>query len=277
MKSLGIEAQILDDDQIEWHGGGIMKRVWIVLLCFWATSAMAADIRFQSAPATTGNIQIQPMDQQMFQDFSKDFAGVVLYRAVEPAAPLGLLGFNIGVEVTATQIHNGENYWKSAYSNQDPPSYIVSPRLHLQAGLPFGFDIGLAYSKVPDSNIQYAGGELKYAILKGGVVSPALAVRGSYTQTHGIDQLDFKTYGLEITVSKGFGAWFKIIPYAGIGQHWYESKPKNLTGGLQLDSESSSLTRGFIGAKLELGIFAITAEADYVRLPSYSLRAGIIW
>ena len=244
----------------------IMKRGLIILLSFWATSAMAADIEFQ-----------QRMTQQMFQDFSKEAAGALLYRAVAPAAPLGLLGFDIGVELTATKIHKGEDYWKSAFKNQDPPAYIITPKLHAQKGLPFGFDVGLVYSKVPDTNIQYAGGELKYAILKGGVVSPALAVRGSYTQVFGIDQLDFKTYGLEITASKGFGVGVKIIPYVGIGQHWYESKPKNLSSGVQLSSESSSLTRGFIGAKLELGIFAVTAEADYVRMPSYSLRAGITW
>ncbi len=244
-----------------------MKRLWMVLLLtFWATTAAAADIEFQPR-----------MTQQMFQDFSKEAAGVLLYRAVEPAAPLGLLGFDMGVEVTATEIHNGEDFWKSAFNNQDPPAYIVAPKLHLQKGLPFGFDVGLVYSKVPDTNIQYAGGELKFAILRGGVVMPALAVRGSYTQVFGIDQLDFKTYGLELTASKGFGAWVKITPYAGIGQHWYESKPKNLTGGLHLDSESSSLTRGFVGAKLQLGLFAVTAEVDYVRLPSYTLRAGVAW
>ena len=245
---------------------GFMKRVWVALLCLWATSATAADIEFQ-----------QRMSQQMFQDFSKEAAGVLLYRAVGPAAPLGLLGFDIGVEVTATEIHKGEDYWKSAFNNQDPPSYILTPKLHLQKGLPFGFDVGLVYSKVPDTNIQYAGGELKYAILRGGVVMPALAARGSYTQVFGINQLDFKTYWLELTASKGFGVGVKIIPYGGIGQHWYESKPKNLPAGLQLDSESSSLTRLFIGAKLELGLFAVTAEADYVRMPSYSLRVGVTW
>ncbi len=244
----------------------MMRRALAVLLCFWATPALAGDIEFQ-----------QRMSQQMFRDFSKEAAGALIYRAVGPAAPLGILGFDIGVEVTATEIHNGEDYWRSAFNNQDPPSYIVTPKLHLQKGLPFRLDLGLVYSKVPDTNIQYAGGELKFAILRGGVVSPALAMRGSYTQVFGVDQLDFKTYGLELTASKGFGAWVKIIPYAGIGQHWYESKPKNLTGGLSLDSENSSLTRGFIGAKLELGFFVVTAEVDYVRLPSYSVRAGFSW
>ncbi len=243
-----------------------MKRWLIVFFVFWAAPVIAADIEIQ--PGIT---------QQMFKDFSQEAASVLLYRAVEPAAPLGLLGFDIGVEATATKIDNGADFWKKAVKNQDPPSYIVAPKVHLQKGLPLGFDVGLVYSKVPDTNIQYAGGEVKYAILKGGAVWPALAVRGSYSQLFGVDQLDFKSYGLEFTVSKGFGVGVKIIPYVGVGQYWFESKPKNLSSGISLNDESFSLTRGVIGGKLQLGFFAVTAEADYVRVPSYTLRVGITW
>jgi len=243
-----------------------MKKWLVVPLLLWATPAMAADISFQ--PGIT---------QQMFKDFSKEAGGVLLYRAVGPAAPLGLTGFDIGVEATATQISDGKDYWKKAVKDQNPPSYIVVPKLHVQKGLPFGFDVGLVYSKVPDTNIQYAGGEVKYAIFGGGVLWPAFAVRGSYTQVFGVDQLDFKTYGLEVTASKGFGVGLKIIPYVSLGQHWIDSSPKNLPAGVSLQSESFSLTRGAVGARLQLALFAITAEVDYVQTPSYTLRAGIIW
>lgn len=243
-----------------------MKRWLAVLIFFWVTPALAADVEFQSG-----------ITQQMFRDFSEEAGTVLLYRAVGPAAPLGLLGFDIGVEATATKIHDGSDYWKKAIKDQNPPTYIIAPKLHIQKGLPLDFDVGLVYSQVPDTNIQYAGGEVKYAILKGGAVWPALAVRGSYSQLFGVDQLDFKTYGLELTASKGFGVGVKIIPYAGLGQHWFESKPKNLPAGVNLNKESFSLTRGVVGAKLQLALFAVTAEADYVEVPSFTLRVGLTW
>lgn len=227
---------------------------------------MAADISFQSG-----------MTQQLFQDFSKYAASVLVYRAVEPAAPLGLTGFDVGIEVTATSLDSGKDYWKKAFQNSDAPSYVMAPKLHVQKGLPFDIDVGLVFSQVPSTNIQYWGGELKYTAYKGGVLLPAIAVRGTYSQLFGVDQLDFKNYGLELTASKGFGIGIKIIPYASIGQNWFESAPKNLPLGIALGKENFSLIRYAAGAQLQLTIFSITAEADYLQVPSYTLRAGLAW
>jgi hypothetical protein len=243
-----------------------MKKLLVVLLMFFAVPAIAGDISFQPG-----------MTQQFFKDFSKDAAGILLYRAVGPAEPLGLTGFDLGVELTGTKIDNGKDYWKKAFSNQDPPSFLVAPKLHVQKGLPLGFDVGLVYSAIPGTNIQYIGGELKYALISGGALWPAVAIRGSYTKLLGIDQLDFQTYGTEITASKGIGVGAKIIPYASIGQHWATSTPKNLPSGLNLSRENFSVTRYAAGAKFQLLLFSVTAEVDYVELPSYTLRAGISW
>jgi hypothetical protein len=243
-----------------------MKKWLLFFLFILSTPAMASDISFQSG-----------MTQQMFQDFSKYAASVLVYRAVEPAAPLGITGFDIGVEVTATSFDNGKDYWKKAFQNQDAPSYIFAPKIHAQKGLPFGIDLGLVYSAIPDTNIQYLGGEVKYAVFKGGVLSPAVAVRGSYSQLFGVDQLDFKTYGLELAASKGFGVGVKIIPYASVGYNWFDSTPKNLPSGLQLGNESFSIIRWAAGAQVQFALVSVTAEVDYVQVPSYTLRAGITW
>lgn len=243
-----------------------MKKWLIFFLFIWVTPAMAADISFQAG-----------MTQEMFKDFSKYAASVLVYRAVEPAAPLGITGFDIGVEVTATSLDNGKDYWKKSFQNQDAPSYIFAPKIHAQKGLPFDIDVGLVYSAIPNTNIQYIGGEVKYAIFKGGVAMPAVAVRGSYSQLFGVNQLDFKTYGLELAASKGFGVGVKIIPYASVGYHWFDSRPKNLPTGIALDNESFSKIRWAAGAQLQFALVSITAEVDYVEVPSYTLRAGITW
>jgi hypothetical protein len=143
-----------------------MKKWLLFFLLIGVTPAMAADVSFQAG-----------MTQQMFQDFSKYTASVLVYRAVSPAAPLGVTGFDIGVEVTATSLDSGKDYWKKAFQSQDAPSYIFAPKLHLQKGLPFDIDVGLVYSKVPDTNIQYIGGEVKYAIYKGLSDSNSLILR----------------------------------------------------------------------------------------------------
>jgi hypothetical protein len=243
-----------------------MKKWLVVLLLLLAAPAIAGDISFQPG-----------MTQQFFKDFSKDAAGILLYRAVTPAEPLGITGFDVGVEITATGVDDKKDYWKKAFKDSDAPSFLVAPKLHAQKGLPFGFDVGLVYSAIPGTNVQYIGGEVKYAVVSGNVLLPAIAVRGSYTTLLGVDQLEFKTYGMEVTASKGVGVGAKIIPYASIGQHWSESTPKNLPSTLHLSSESFSQTRYAAGAKFQLLLFSVTAEVDYVEVPSYTLRAGISW
>lgn len=243
-----------------------MKKGFAVLFLLWVTPAMASDIQFD-----------RTMTQQMFRDFSQEAGASVIYRAIGPAEPLGVTGFDIGVETTATKINENNDYWKKSVTDQNPSAYLVSPKLHVQKGLPFGFDVGLAVGQVLDPNITYAGGEVRYALLKGGTVLPAVAVRGSYSQTFGVDQLDLKTYGLDLSVSKGFGAGVKIIPYGGLGQYWFSSKPKNLTPGLNLNEENFSKTQVFAGARLQMALFTVTGQVDYIEVPSFSLRVGITW
>jgi len=246
-----------------------MKRILMALSFF---------LFFSAVPAVAENINFQPgMTQELFKDLSKDLGGIMIYRAVAPATPLGLTGFDIGVEVTLTDVNTGKDYWKKAFKNQDAPAFLLMPKLHVQKGLPFGIDLGLVYSQLPGTDIKYLGGEVKYAILDGGAVWPAVAVRGSYTQIFGVDQLDFKTYGLEVTASKGFGTGIKITPYASLGEYWGSSDPKNLPAGIALSGESFAMTRFAAGAKLQILMFAVTAEADYVRVPSYTLRVGVTW
>ena len=82
--------------------------VLTVLLLFIAIPAMAEDIFFQSG-----------MTQELFKDFSKEMGGMLLYRAVAPAAPLGLTGFDIGVETTVTDINTGKDYWEKAFKDEN--------------------------------------------------------------------------------------------------------------------------------------------------------------
>jgi hypothetical protein len=227
------------------------------------------------ANAAKYDISIPPtlLTQAEFKDLSEQIGLAVAYRPLAPAEPLGLLGFDLGVEVTAVKIDNDATFWTAV--NSDLPNYLAFPKLHAQKGLPFGFDVGLVYTKVPSSNIGMFGGELKWAILKGSIATPALALRGSYTALLGVDNLDVSTYGADLSVSKGFGPF---TPYAGLGQVAITSSTdatSSASGNPQLDDESISATHAFIGAKLSLLMVSVVAEADLAAVPSYSFRLNL--
>jgi hypothetical protein len=200
--------------------------------------------------------QINALAQAQFRDLSEDLGAALSYKAVIPAEPLGLAGFDIGVVVTSTKLEHKEAL-EAAMSDGDAPSSIIVPKLHLHKGLPLGIDVGAFYSAVPGSNIKLTGFEVRYAIVDGGVAMPAIGLRATYSKLSGVDELKFKTQGLELTVSKGFAV---VTPYAGVGTVKVTSTP--VGDAASLDEEEFSQSKTYIGANFNLGLINFAIEAD---------------
>ena len=221
-----------------------------------------------ASPAWAQEIdQLQAIDQGEFRLLSEDLGAALSYHAQIPSEALGVIGFDIGVGVTATRMENAAVLQDATSDDADTTLYVPTIRVH--KGLPAGFDIGLTYASIPGSNIHYTGGELRYAILQGGVASPALAVRGSITKLSGVDQLALDTRGLDISISKGFAF---ITPYAGIGRVWVESDPRG-TGTLQ--KEKFSLSKAFVGIGMNFAVLNVNLQADRTGdASSFSAKLG---
>ncbi len=236
-------------------------------LALTVSPVLAADINFTSG-----------INQSAFRSLSKEAGAALGYRNMAPAASLGITGFDIGLEVSAIDISSNSSYWNAAFNN-DAPSYLVIPKIRARKGLPFGIDVGAMYSYVPDSNIKLYGAELSKSILEGGIATPAVGVRATYTKLAGVNDLSLQTYGVDASVSKGF---LFLTPYAGAGVIWINSEAKgNLKtlsqeSGNSLNSETISVPRFFGGLKITpFPLLGITAEAEYAIRPIYSLKAAI--
>jgi len=216
------------------------------------TVALVSLILGSSTAMATNIDQIGSLSQQQFRDLSADLGAALSYKAVTPAEPLGTLGFDLGLEVTSTTLKSDA---LQAASSDNAPSQLVIPKLHLHKGLPFGLNLGAFYTSVPSSNIGLAGAALSYAIVDGGILMPAIAIRGTYSQLTGVDGLELNTKGLELSVSKGFAM---ATPYAGIGTVRIDSRT-NLPG---LENESLSQAKKFVGINLNLGLINLAAEAE---------------
>jgi hypothetical protein len=200
------------------------------------------------------------LDQAQFRALSLDLGAALSYKPLVPAEPLGITGFDIGGELTWTRLGSPEALERA--TSGDAPSLLPVPRIHAHKGLPFGIDVGLSYASIPQSNIDLWAGELRYALLDGSSTLPALALRASYSRMSGVDQLDFNTRAVDLSVSKGL---LFLTPYAGAGRVWVSSAPDGVPG---LGRESFGLTKWFGGVNVALGIVSVAAEAD---------RTGDVW
>src|SRR5512143_2147115 len=209
--------------------------------------------------------------QSEFKDLSTELGLAISYVPLSPAEPLGGLvpGFDAGIELTGAKISNNSKFWTDLSPGNSLPSYLPLPKIHVQFGFPVvPIDLGLVYSAVPDTDIKVIGGEIKYAILKGGTVMPAVAVRGAYTKLSGINDIDMSTTSLDLSISKGI---LMFTPYAGVGEVWITSTPKPAVAGVNLEKENITVTKPFIGLKFSLlPIFNIVAEADFAKVQEYS-------
>lgn len=234
---------------------------------------LAALVLIPVIPAQAGNndIVLNPaLVQNQFDAFVEEVGTALAYNPVGPAEPLGLLGFDLGVSVTATDVDS--SLWDLVVADGSGPSTLVIPRIQARKGLPFGIDVGLSYVAIPDSSISVIGGEIRKALLGGNTLFPAVSVSGHYTTLQGVSQLDLTTYGVDVGISKGV---LMFTPYAGIGQVWIDASENNST--ITLADANESVTRGYVGVKFAfLPILNMVAQADFsTAVNSVTLRLNV--
>lgn len=219
-----------------------------------------------SAQARTLEIDCGGTCQSEFESVSRDLVATIDYKAVGPAEATGIVGVGVGVVASYVPADNSDD-WSAVTGSDFGGLGLVG--LQVTKGLPLGIDIGAFYSAVPDTDAKVYGGELRFAILEGSAVSPALAVRGSYVTTTGIDTLDLSSKAVDVSLSKGFAV---ITPYVGVGYVWGVSDPDPDTGLEQVDVEE---TKAYLGARISLGLIEFTPEVGQIGdRVNYSLRVG---
>jgi len=194
------------------------------------------------------------LSQSEFRLLSEDLGAALSYKPLTPGEPTGAFGFDLGVEVTATDLANSEVFERAV--SGDAPSTLWIPKFHVHKGLPFGIDLGASYAHVPGSNIRLFGAEVRYAILQGGVATPAVGLRASYTTLRGVRQLDLDTTGIDLSISKGFA---NITPYAGVGLVRVSSRPDDVPG---LSKVKFTENKVFVGANINFLLLNVAVEAD---------------
>lgn len=233
---------------------------------FCLAAVLAAPL---TADAADDIDNLAALAQSEFTGIAEDLGATLSYKPLTPAEPLGITGFDIGLAVTGTRLEHVAAFDQATSSSSDFPSTAPTPSVRVHKGLPLNIDVGLMYSTIPDSNITAWGGELRYAVVGGNVALPAIGIRAAYTKLTGVDQLDFDTRSVDVSISKGFAI---LTPYAGVGRVWASATPGASTG---LTEVSPSLNKVFIGANLNFGLLNLAVEADRTGdADSYGVKVG---
>lgn len=224
----------------------------------------------QSSTAATIDMTKLVGGQTAFRALSEDLGSALSYKALTPPTSLGWTGFDIGVEATYTQMAKSEATLKTLTGGTSVPAMIV-PKLHAYKGLPFDIDVGAFISQEPTTGIQVTGAEIRYGILPGSMVLPAVGLRAAMTKLSGIDNLSFDTKSVDLSISKGF---LMFTPYAGAGIVMVNSS----SGIAGINSESFNQNKYFAGGNFNMGLMNIAVEWDQTgEAQSYGAKLGFRW
>jgi len=210
-----------------------MKKVLVIVSMLLCATAFAGD--FKLMPTLT---------QSQFSDLIQDIGLAVTPTPNSPAEPLKLLGFDVALETQLTTIDKDSDKWENAWDNADPNNTIWANRVHVQKGLPFGFDIGASVTKGANIDFTAVTLEAKYAFLEGSVLTPAVSTKIAYTKVFGLDDVNLQTGLVGLYISKGF---LILTPYAGV-EDVYTIASED--ADVSLDDEQANAVRGMVGLQV---------------------------
>jgi hypothetical protein len=182
------------------------------------------------------------LGQGEFHDLAKDLGAAMSYKGITPATPLGVVGFDVGVEVTDTKLEHSAAFERAGAGN---PSHLTIPKLHIYKGLFGGLDIGAFVAGASQVSATLFGADLRYALLDDTLAAPAVALRLSGTKATGLGDLSLATAALDLMVSKKFAL---VTPFLGAGTVRVQAKAR----GTPLAQERFNTSRVFGGVNVNL-------------------------
>jgi hypothetical protein len=143
----------------------------------------------------------------------------------------------------------------------------MQTKLSVSKGLSGGWDVGGFMSNVSSTNVSVAGVHVKYALLEGNAITPAIAIRGSHSRMSGVSGMQLNNTGIDLLISKGFVG---VTPYIGVGTVY---SSVSATGK---SDESFTQSKSFAGVSWNILLLNLSAEYDRTgKNSTVGVKAGL--
>jgi hypothetical protein len=237
------------------------ERSVLFILCVLvslASPAAAWDIASDASP-------------ESFHAFHQRFSGDVYHYPRHGAAPLGLIGFDVYAEASADRGFADSAAGDLVIGDLTGGTMSIG-RIGVRKGLPGGVDVGVAYGQtLGGSGLRLASADVQWAMIHGGLLSPAVSLRLTGTGTVGnVGTYELRQYGAEILISKGFTI---LTPYAGVGVVRSRGTLNVIHSATRQETDNQGIA--YAGVTLSLLVPKITVEVEKADVIQASIRVGI--
>jgi len=191
------------------------------------------------------------------------------------AKPMGVGNIELAITNMATSIDDRDDAWDDTFSHPDSTHWLFSggalgfPGINARAGITDKIDVGIYFTKNPNANYGFYGGQVQYNLINDLTNGMAAAIRASYVRMFGPEDLNLGIYGLDLTVSRDVS---RYSPYAGIST--YLSSAQATTSKVNLDDESVTGLQGMIGVATNFSHLRLSVEMHFASVNTTSFLIG---
>lgn len=226
--------------------------------------------------------QLDPaLTQQAWHQFTQEAGLVAYFRPLTDARPMGARHFELSVLQSVTGIDDTESAWNDTFVHPYDTHWLYEgsglpiPSLAARGGVTGRLDLGVYFTKNPNSNYGFYGGQAQYNFARGKKANWAASARLGFVSLFGPEDLNFSVYGLDVLASREFpvfARWASIAPYAGVSG--YLSRSHEKTAAVTLNDENVFGAGAMVGAVARISVARIALEYNAARVGSRTLRIG---
>jgi hypothetical protein len=218
------------------------------------------------------------LSQGAYHRFASEFGSVSAFKQMSPPTTLGRLGLSVGVEALNFSVEEHADAWNDTFTHPDADHELGSelslPKLSLRVGVTENLDVGAFFARNPDANYGWFGVDMKYGVLQQSEDMPvALAVRGAYTKTLYVADMDMHAVTGDVSVGRTF--WKVLTPYLGVGGDAVLAR--ETSDAVDLNTEAVIVPHATAGFEVRYWHVAIGAEAQLSALTSYQARVSAVF
>ncbi|HEX4935846.1 MAG TPA: hypothetical protein VFV33_21850, partial [Gemmatimonadaceae bacterium] len=216
-----------------------------------------------------------------WRQFTQEAGLVTYFRPLIDAKPMGRGKVELSMLQWQTAIDDKESAWNDTFVHPDSAHWLFEgsglrfPGLMVRAGVSKRVDVGAYFTRNPNANYGFYGGQVQYNLVDDTQRNWALSTRVSAVRLFGPDDVDLTVGGWDVVASRRFQpvSWATISPYVGVSSYIARSHEKSAL--VDLDDATGTGSQATAGVALKLSVVRLSAELNTARVQSRSLKIGI--
>lgn len=221
------------------------------------------------------------LTQAAWKQFAREAGLVVYFRPMADARPMGKGKLELSVVQSQTNIDDHDSAWNDTFVHPDSAHWLFEgeglkfPGLMLRAGVSNTTDVGLYFTKNPNANYGFVGGQVQRSILGGRDSEWNASARLSFTTMFGPEDLDFAVIGWDVVGSRDIplATWATLVPYVGFSS--YLTRAHEKSDVVDLKDEYQGDAQMMVGTVLKLSAVRLAVEYNQASVNSVSMKVGI--